>query len=146
MLSPAAPVLRRLRATLPQSGRFGFGPSDWKQVALLSAAWLAPQLSCKSRGLQFEFISAGICMCPQCRSHCNWGLTPVLPGLTQHPHVAERSTETEHLVPESLLLWFFSPELTCQDWLFCDLPANLASPLSGALVLHQTGDMTAWIP
>lgn len=85
-------------------------------------------------------------MCPQCRSHWNQGLTPVLSGLTQHLHVAERSTDTEHLVPESLLLWFFSPELTCQDWPFCDLPANLASPLSGALVLPQTGDMTVWIP
>lgn len=85
-------------------------------------------------------------MCPQCRSHWNRGLTPVLSGLTQHLHVAAKSTDTEHLVPESLLLWFFSPELTCQDWPFCDLPANLASPLSGALVLHQTGDMTVWIP
>lgn len=70
-------------------------------------------------------------MCPQCRSHWNRGLTPVLSGLTQHLHVAAKSTDTEHLVPESLLLWFFSPELTCQDWPFCDLPANLASPLSG---------------
>lgn len=64
MLSLAALGLRTLRVTLQKSGGFGFGPSDWMQVALVGAAWLAPQLSCKSRGLQFEFISAGICVSP----------------------------------------------------------------------------------
>lgn len=49
---------------LKKSGGFGFELSDWMQVALVGAAWLAPHLSCKSRGLQFEFISAGIYVSP----------------------------------------------------------------------------------
>lgn len=74
------------------------------QVALLGAAWLAPQLSCKSSGLQLGFISAGISVYPQCRSHWNWGLTPALPGLTQHLHVVGRSKDRGHLVPEAASL------------------------------------------
>ncbi|CAK6448015.1 unnamed protein product [Pipistrellus nathusii] len=105
------------------------------QVALMGAVWLAPQLSYKSKGLQFEFISAGICMYPQCRSH--WGLTPVLPGLTEHLRIVGRSTRQRAFGPRVCFSGFFSPELSCRNWLFCDLPANLASPLSGALVLHR---------
>lgn len=92
-------------------------------------------------GLNSFLLESGCA--PRARSHWEGvGANPNLPELTRHLHLALRSTE--HLALKNLVFWFFSPEFTCQDWTFCDLPVNLASPSNGALVLHQTGDTTAW--
>lgn len=64
-------------ATSQQSGGFGFGPRDWRQVAMVGAAWLAPS---SAGSAVLGHMGKGV------------GLSPFLPEVAPHLHVTVTSS------------------------------------------------------
>lgn len=94
-----------------------------------------------AKGLEASGCGGCCLACSQLSCECSAGSHSKRAGLSLvFPKVALHLQQPWRAVFDpSLLFWFLSLERTYQDWPFCDLPAHLASPLNGTLILPQPG-------